>query len=233
MITLDRSLISSLPLFVDYGAPQLDDILAGARSIRRPRGATVFEQGEDAHSFYLLLHGRLRGVKLTPAGQQVVVRYVGPGEFFGIAVAIGQSVYPATMTAAADSVMLVWPSSNWPDFARKYPRLVEETLKVVGAHLLDAQMRIVEMSTEAVERRVAHAMLRLAGQAGRPVEHGVEIDFPISRQDVAEMAGTTLHTVSRIFSSWEGRGFIEAGRQRLVIKDPHGLYALAEGAPSD
>ena len=89
------------------------------------------------------------------------------------------------------------------------------------------------MSTEQVERRVAHALLRLAKQAGRKVEQGVEIDFPISRQDIAEMTGTTLHTVSRILSAWEQQGLVESGRQRIVLRDPHRLFALAEQAPDD
>ena len=75
------------------------------------------------------------------------------------------------------------------------------------------------MSTEQVEQRVAHALLRLEA-GGRKVESGVQIDFPISRQDVAEMTGTTLHTVSRILSAWEERGLVEGGRQRIVIRDP-------------
>lgn len=232
MATLDRSLLANVPIFDAYGPRQLDDILASARAIRRPRGAILFEQGEEAVSFFLVLHGRLRAAKLTPAGQQVVVRHVGPREFCGLAVAIGKTTYPATTQAVADSVMLAWPSSIWPDLSRKYPSLVEAMLQVVGERLLDAHSRVVEMATEAVERRVAHALLRLAQQAGKPVKQGVEIDFPISRQDVAEMAGTTLHTVSRVFSAWESRGLIEAGRQRVVIRDPHGLYALAEGAAS-
>jgi CRP/FNR family transcriptional regulator, nitrogen oxide reductase regulator len=85
------------------------------------------------------------------------------------------------------------------------------------------------MSTEQVERRVAHALLRIARQAGRKVEAGVQIDFPITRQDVGEMTGTTLHTVSRILSGWEGQGWVECGRQRIVIRDPHKLFVLAEG----
>jgi CRP-like cAMP-binding protein len=86
------------------------------------------------------------------------------------------------------------------------------------------------MSTEQVERRVAHALLRLAQQAGRKVEEGIQIDFPISRQDVAEMTGTTLHTVSRILSAWEEQGFVEGGRQRIMIREPHKLLLIAEGA---
>ena len=85
------------------------------------------------------------------------------------------------------------------------------------------------MSTEEVSRRVAHALLRLAEQSGRKVEGGIEIDFPISRQDIAEMTGATLHTVSRILSAWEGEGLVEGGRQRIILKDSHRLFLLAEG----
>ncbi|MCY1237843.1 Crp-like helix-turn-helix domain protein [compost metagenome] len=84
------------------------------------------------------------------------------------------------------------------------------------------------MSTEEVERRVAHTVLRLAEQAGKPEGGGVRIDFPISRQDIAEMTGTTLHTVSRILSAWEGQGLVQGGRQKLMLKDIPGLRRLAE-----
>jgi CRP-like cAMP-binding protein len=89
------------------------------------------------------------------------------------------------------------------------------------------------MSTQQVERRVAHALLRLAKQAGRKVDDGIEIDFPISRQDIAEMTGTTLHTVSRTLSAWEQQGLIESGRQRIVLRDPHRLFGLAEETPGE
>ena len=87
------------------------------------------------------------------------------------------------------------------------------------------------MSTEQVERRIAHALLRLAQQAGRKVEAGVQIDFPITRQDVAEMTGATMFTVSRVLSAWESQGLVAGGRQKIMIREPHKLLLLAEGSP--
>jgi CRP-like cAMP-binding protein len=231
MATLDRSLISGLPIFADLEAGQLDFIVAQARSIRYAKGVAVFEQDGAAESFFVLLHGHLQVVKLTPAGQQVVIRYVVPGEMFGIAVQIGRTTYPATATAVVDSVSLVWPSAGWPALVARCPGLMAAALQTVGSRLDDAHTRVVEMSTEEVERRIAHALLRLVKQAGRKIEDGIQIDFPISRQDVAEMTGTTLHTVSRILSSWETQGLVEGGRQRIVVRDPHRLFGLAEGGP--
>jgi len=229
MANLDRSLITDLPMFAGVGGDRLDEILNEAQSLRYAKGTNVFEQDAPATSFFILLDGHLRVAKLTPAGQQVVVRFVAPGEIFGVAKAIGRTTYPATATAVVDSVALVWPSAAWPRLIEKNPALAANALQTVGSRLQEAHTRVVEMSTEQVERRVAHALLRLAKQAGRKVEEGVRIDFPISRQDVAEMTGTTLHTVSRILSAWEAQGWVEGGRQKIVIREAHKLFVLGEG----
>src|SRR5262249_30771109 len=138
--------------------------------------------------------------------------------------------YPATCTAVEDSVTLVWPAAAWPQLVARHPELARNTMQTVGGRLQEAHTRIVEMSTEQVERRIAHALLRLAQEGRRGIDQGVQIDFPISRQDVAEMTGTTLHTVSRTLSAWEQQGLIESGRQRIVILNPHKLFGLAKGA---
>jgi len=232
MSSVDRSLVAGLPLFAGMQPAELDDILAEARPVRCPKNTAVFEQGAEAHSFFVLLHGHVRAMKLTPDGQQVVVRYIMPGEVFGVAMAIGLKNYPATALAIEDSVALSWPTSAWPRLSAKHPALTANTMQTLGTRLQEANARVVEMSTQQVERRIAHALLRLARQSGRRTDQGVEIDFPISRQDVAEMTGTTLHTVSRILSAWEQQGLIEGGRQRIVLRDPHRLFGLAEGSAS-
>ena len=109
-IAIDSSLVANLPLFAGLDPRGLDAILSEARSARFAKNTAVFEQGEDAHSFFVLLHGHVRASKTTPAGEQIVVRYVAPGETFGVAKAIGLPRYPATATAVDDSVVLAWPS---------------------------------------------------------------------------------------------------------------------------
>lgn len=109
------------------------------------------------------------------------------------------------------------------------PGLAMNAIQTIGKRLEEAHTRIREMSTEEVERRVAHAVLRLSRQAGKKEETGIRIDFPISRQDIAEMTGTTLHTVSRILSNWETKGLVQGGRQKLLVLDSAGLRRLAEG----
>jgi CRP-like cAMP-binding protein len=230
MAAVDRSLVAKLPLFDGLGDSELDSLLQEARALRHGKNTAVFQQGEDAHSFFVLLHGHVRAEKATSEGQQIVVRYVSAGEIFGVAQAIGLTQYPATAVAVVDSVSLAWPSAAWPRLVAQYPKLAANTLQAVGSRLQEAHTRVIEMTTEEVERRVAHALLRLVTQAGRKVEGGIEIAFPISRQDIAEMTGTTLHTVSRVLSAWEQRGIVESGRQHIVLRDPHRLFGIAEGS---
>ena len=103
---------------------------------------------------------------------------------------------------------------------------------MVGKRLNEAHDRIIEISTDQVERRIAHTLLRLIKQAGRPMADGVEIDFPISRQDIAEMIGATLHTVSRILSKWEDQGWVKGVRQQIIIRDATRLAELGS-APNE
>ena len=232
-LRLDKTLIADLPLFEGFAPSALDDILERAHAVHYPKGKVVFSQREDAHWFFLLLHGRLRVTQVTPQGEQIVVRFVNPGDLFGIALAIGRTTYPGTATAAADSLALVWPSSAWPGIMAAHPSLAANAMRMVGSRLQEAHERVRELSTEDVERRLAHALLKLAHDAGVAKKSGIEIDFPVSRQDLAEMTASTLHTVSRIMSSWEAAGILEGGRQRVAIRDEQRLQAIAEGGAAD
>jgi len=226
---VDRTVLKSLALFERMTDADLDAMLEPATPRRVAQGDAVFEQGAPAKSFFLLLHGRLKVTQVTHDGQQIIVRMVHPGDLFGFAMALRRQDYPGTATAAAESLILGWPTDTWSRFVEQNPRLAMSAMQTIGQRLEEAHTRIREMSTEEVEKRVAHAVLRLSKQAGKAVGTAIKIDFPISRQDIAEMTGTTLHTVSRILSAWEGKGIVEGGRQKLTVIDPQRLLRLAEG----
>ena len=230
MPAIDRSVVAGLPLFAGLPPDECDALLREARPVRVPKDAAVFDQGAEAQSFFVLLHGHLRVEKTAPDGHTIVVRYVSPGELFGVAQALALKTYPATAMAAVDSLVLAWPSALWSQLITRFPGLGAQALQTVGGRLQETQARVMEMSSQQAEQRIARALLRLAKQAGRKTDAGIEIDFPISRQDVAQMTGTTLHTVSRTLSAWEQRGLVEGGRQRIVLRDPHRLFGLAEHA---
>ncbi|MBY3129731.1 MULTISPECIES: Crp/Fnr family transcriptional regulator [Rhizobium] len=226
---VDRAVLKSLSLFERMTDPDLDSMLEYAAPRRVAQGDAVFEQGGHAKSFFLLIHGRLKVTQVTLDGQQIIVRMVHPGDLFGFAMALRRTDYPGTARAAAESLIIGWPTEMWSCFVEQNPRLAMTAMQTIGQRLEEAHTRIREMSTEEVEKRVAHAVLRLSKQAGRAVQEGIRIDFPISRQDIAEMTGTTLHTVSRILSAWESKGIVEGGRQKLTLTDPPRLLRLADG----
>lgn len=230
-MALDTQLIANLEAF--RGVDDLERVLADARSVRFKKNSIIFEQDAPATSFYLLLHGRVRAYRVTADGQQIVMRFVGPGELFGVAMAIGTQKYPANTVAVVDSVALVWPTSAWDGLTRRFPALLLNTLRMVGGRLQEVHSRMTEMATEEVPRRVANTLLRLALQAGRKTDEGVLIDFPITRQDIAHMSSTTLHTVSRLLSAWEQDGLVLSSRQRVILRDPHRIYLLTQSPRTD
>ena len=224
-----HSVLKQLPPFARLDEGEIDAVLETAATQRYEAGTAVFEQGAEASHFSVLLHGRLRVTQVTPAGEQIVVRMVNPGDIFGIARALQRSTYPGTATAVVESIALSWPMEQWEPMVERYPAFAASAIRVIGERLLEAQTRIREMSTEVVERRVGHAVLRLAQQSGVREPDGIRLDFPISKQDLAEMAGTTLHTVSRILTAWEHAGIVDTGRQKLTLMDPHRLLLIADG----
>ncbi|MFD1881959.1 Crp/Fnr family transcriptional regulator [Paracoccus pacificus] len=227
-MAIDISHVRNLPLFRHMEPAALTRLMMRATPRRIEKGDTVFEQGAEAVAFYLLLHGRLKVTQVTPDGQQVMVRVVHPGDLFGFARALARTDYPGTAKAAVESLVISWPMTDWDTVVENNPRLAINAMQTIGQRLDEAHTRLREMSTQEVERRVAHAVLRLVEKAGRIEEAGTRIDFPITRQDIAEMTGTTLHTVSRLLSAWETRGLVEGGRQKLTVTDADGLARIAD-----
>jgi CRP/FNR family transcriptional regulator, nitrogen oxide reductase regulator len=226
---LDRSLLRGVSLFERMDDTAMADALKLAVSRRYAAGDAVFEQGDTATHFFVLLNGRLKVTQVTPQGQQIVVRMVNPGDLFGIAKALHRDDYPGTATAVVESVALAWPMNAWAELVDRYPAFAANAMQTIGGRLQEAHARIREMSTEEAERRIGHAVLRLANQSGKKEPDGIRIDFPVSKQDIAEMTGTTLYTVSRILSAWEEAGIVDGGRQKLLLRDPHRLLMIADG----
>jgi CRP/FNR family transcriptional regulator, nitrogen oxide reductase regulator len=229
MPALDRKLIQSLPAFSAMDNAELDDVISRATALRIPRGSAVFEQGETAKAFYVLLNGRLKVVKVTSDGQQVVIRFVVPGDIYGIAKALNREDYPATATALVDSVTLAWDMAIWDDFMARHPSFARNVMQMMGQRIQEAHTRLKELATQDVEHRVAHAVLRLVSQSGRKVDGGVLVDFRVTRQEIAEISGTTMHSVSRILSAWENAGLVVVGRQKVIVCDLDRLSRIAEG----
>jgi CRP-like cAMP-binding protein len=213
----------------------LDD-LAPIVSLSYPKAADAgeffFNEGDEADEFLVLVAGRVKLTQLTPDGQQIVLRLIGPSDAFGGVGAFGDPTYPISAEAAEPSSALAWNSATMRQLLETQNQIALNALRFVASRYHDLQRRYRQAMTERVERRVARALLRLVHEAGRRGDEGIAIDFPISRQDVAEMTGTTVFTVSRLLSAWEERGIVKSGRQRIVLTKPHALVTIAEDIPA-
>jgi CRP-like cAMP-binding protein len=225
---LDESLLTHLPPFSKLEKSQIRTILDQAVSRRIDAGIAVFDEGAPAERFYMLLDGHVRVVRISPTGERVTALHIPSGELLGIARALGRDTYPATAMTATESIVLSWPTRLWDTFVTEYDGFSTETYKIVGQRVGEMNTRIVELATQHVEQRVANALLRLISQSGKKVTDGIEIGFPITRQDLSELTGTTLHTVSRLLSAWEKQGLVESQRKRITICDPHALVVLSQ-----
>ncbi len=224
---LDESLLTHLPPFRSLTPPQIREVLDAAQTARYDAGQTVFTEGMPVERFFLLLDGHIRVQRSTAQGDQIILLHIAPGQLFGIGVALGHKAYPATALAADDCVVLAWPNRLWPEFIARYDGFATQTYSVVGDRLNDMHAVIVEMATKQVEQRIAAALLRLITQMGRKVTNGIEIDFPITRQNISDMTGSTLHTVSRLLSAWEKDGIVASERKKITVTAPHRLVLLS------
>jgi CRP-like cAMP-binding protein len=195
------------------------------------RDEFFFQQGDPARTLFILTSGQARLVQVTPEGNQIVMRYIAVGEMFGGIAFLGETVYPASAQAIAESAALSWDGETMAGLMERYPQLALNALGHMAGRIQELQDRLREMATERVERRIANTLLRLARQTGKKTAEGVLIDLPLSRQDLAEMSGTTLYTVSRTLSRWEQQGIVEAGRERVLIRVPHRLVMIAQDLP--
>ncbi|MGO4917125.1 Crp/Fnr family transcriptional regulator [Pseudogemmobacter sp. W21_MBD1_M6] len=227
MKKLDESLLTDLPPFCKLSRPQIREILDASHALRFDPGVAVFSEGMPVERFFLLLDGHIRVIRTTPGGDQIIALHIAPGQLFGIGAALGRTTYPATAMTADDCVALCWPNRMWAEFTARYDGFATETYKTVGERVGEMNNRIVEMATQQVEQRVACAILRLISQTGRKVEGGVEIGLPITRQNISDMTGTTLHTVSRLLSAWERDGIVMSERRKITVTAPHRLVMLS------
>lgn len=227
---VDIGLLAATELF--RGAPEaaLEAALAAAFRRRLEKGEVLLRQEEPAATAYAVIVGRLRVTQTTADGQQIIIRYIGPGEVVGHAALTGAESHAGAVAAIDDTHLFGWPVAAIRRLLEEHPQVAQNALAVLGARYRELQLRLRELATENVERRIANTILRLARQAGRRTAAGIEIAIPVSRQDIAEMCGTTLHTVSRTLSAWEEEGLVESGRRRLTVRSSDALAERAAGS---
>lgn len=121
---------------------------------------------------------------------------------------------------------LVWDYTRLQGLLTEYPQIGRNICQILSDRLTELQERFREMSTEKVPQRVALALLRLVKQVGKPENGGIEIS--LSREELAQMTGTTLFTISRLLSKWGEEGFVLPRREAVVVLDTRRLGQVSE-----
>lgn len=223
--------LKSVSLFRELSQVEFSKVIQLAYRRKLLDGEFLFMEADPATTLYVLVKGRLKLTQVTPEGQQVILRYITPGEAIGVIAVLSGALYPVSAQAVESSQLLGWENTAMRRLMSQVPSISMNALQILAGRVREFQDRVRELSTERVERRIARTLLRLARQTGRKVNEGVLIDLPLSRQDLAEMTGTTLYTVSRLLSQWETRGLIKSKREQVTICSPHDLVIIAEDLP--
>lgn len=223
--------LSQVQLFIGLTTKELNRVIQETVTRELVTDEFLFHEEDTASHIYYLIRGRIKLSQLTLEGKQIILRYIAPGDTFGVVAVISNIPYPVSAQAITQCQLLSWDTESMNRLIELSPIIASNALKILANQVNHFQKRIKELSTERVERRIARTLLRLARQTGKPISEGILIDLPLSRQDLAEMTGTTLYTVSRTLSQWESLGLIKSTREQVVICYPHGLVSIAEDLP--
>jgi CRP-like cAMP-binding protein len=224
----DLQLLTQAVLFDGLTEAQLRLIQQHATLIKVPRRSFFFHQGEAATTFYLIREGQVRLSQVNPEGKQVIIHLFGPGDVLAVIVVLSNGPYPLSAEAITDCVAWAWSRETAVHLMEQCPRLAINGMEMVARRFQELQNRYRELSTERVEQRVARALIRLINQRNGPQEQKPYPLLSLTRQDLAEMTGTTLYTVSRICSSWEQQGLLAAGREQLHVHNLEELSNIAD-----
>ncbi len=189
------------------------------------RGATVFVEGSRAKEMSFVALGTVKIVKATPT-RSVILRIVGAGGPVGIVAAWEGRPYPGTAVAIEPSTIVHVPEREFFTLTDRHPEILRQLLQLMMNRQVQLGQRVSEM-TGAVESRMAQALLDLVDTAGVAAPGGTLVPFQLSRQDVADLAGTTVETAIRIMSRWGKEGMVLTEEHGFLVPDLGRFRALA------
>jgi len=191
------------------------------------RGGEIFCEGDPSDYFFFVVTGRVKVYKLTPGGKQVILEIMSGGEPFGAVASFEGRPFPATAVALSDTVCLRLPRQRFFDMLEQHPTLVRGLLVGLTHRLIELTARIAELSGGKVEPRLARLFVKLAEEQGVQGTARVKIPMALSRQELADLTGTTIETCIRIMSRWGKEGIVTTEADGFTILDRDALELLA------
>ncbi len=191
------------------------------------KGDTIFSEGDASDYLFTISSGRVKVVKMIPSGKEVILEIFGPGDPVGAVVAYEGRPYPASAVAVERTVCILVRRTDFFALLERYPSLVRGFLVGMALRIVELTRRIPEVAGGRVETRFAHLFLKLSDRMGRTERGGVFIPMPLSRQDLADLTGTTIETCIRIMSRWGKESLVLTEKNGFVVKDRPALEKLS------
>src|SRR5215469_1633260 len=227
LIQLRAGLVRGCSLFSEMPDEDRAKVVSAAHQSTYLRGKTIFFEGDQVRQVILLISGSVKLSQLGSQGQEVILRIAGPGESLS-GECFTRFSHCSTALAMTPCTALVWEANQFEAVAEQVPMLGRNISCTLMRTLNQLEVRFREICTEKVASRLSSQLVRLASQVGRPINGYVEIG--LSRRDLAQLTGTTLFTVSRIFGQWEDLGIVRPHRQGVLVLN---MSALEELSRSD
>jgi CRP-like cAMP-binding protein len=219
--------IAQIPLFRRVNAEDRDRIAAVSHLRDYERGDVVFDEGDPSDFFYVVVTGRVKVFKHGPNGNDIILEMFGPGGPLGAVAAYESRPYPASATALEPSTCLLIPRPSFFQLLEQHPTLVRGLLGSLSLRLVELTTRLAELTGGRIDARFARLFLKMADQLGRPDRGGLFVALPLSRQELADMTGTTIETAIRIMSRWGKEDVLRTEKDGFVILKREELEAVA------
>jgi CRP/FNR family transcriptional regulator len=220
--------ISTLALFSSLSPAELDELAAVSLHRDYRRDEVLFFEGEPPEWLYVLVSGFVKLIKHSDDGRDIILHVAMPGDIIGGVAAFGRRPHPFTAQPMVPSSALRIAGSDFARVMHEHPDVSQRMMDDLIERLVEAHETMKSLATERVERRIARQLVSLAERTGRDAPAGIEITVPLARQDVADIAGTTVETAIRVLSRWRRRGIVLTIDGRLVVTDLEALQDVAE-----
>ncbi|HYM07722.1 MAG TPA: Crp/Fnr family transcriptional regulator [Terriglobales bacterium] len=225
---LDRrsARVQHLPLFSRISSVDRREIVSVAHDKFFLRPQRIFGQGDPEKQVVLLTSGAVKITQLGQDGTEVILRLSGPGELVGEAGLGSVRTHRSTAWTLGTAGAFVWDAAVFKMLLRRFPILHANVARMLGDHLRELEERFREISTESVSMRLSHELVRLANRVGERVNGAVRLS--LSLEELAQLTGTTLFTVSRQLSRWRAEGIVSTGRRAVMVHDAQALAQFCE-----
>lgn len=225
----DDELLRRLPFFRRM-TPELRGRVASVARLRsHDKGDLIFAEGDPSSSFIVIVSGRVKVFKSTPAGKEIILEIFGGGDPLGAVAVYENAPFMASALSLEPTELLVIDQRDLFKLLEENPAFVRGLLSGLTIRLAELTRRLAELTGARVEARFARLFLKLCEQIGQAGRGGVFIPMPLSRQELADLTGTTIETAIRIMSRWQKDDVLSTDKDGFVVMDRAALDEAAAG----